>query len=156
MAGRVPKFGPQNGGGGFTEVFALAQTGATTGSGDAATAPTEPKRAVGPRRSGSSDRDDGSNRARGGRGTGSTGGRKTPRSVSEEYGGAGHLPKFGDWNTSDAGDANYTVMFSAASRERQSGSAVELGSKNSSGGRSDVNRSSHGSKKHSPSWWCFS
>ncbi|KAG0564536.1 hypothetical protein KC19_8G118500 [Ceratodon purpureus] len=84
------------------------------------------------------------------------GGRK-PRNINEDYAGASHLPKFGDWNTGDAGEANYTVMFSAASKERQTGSAPDLGNKSAGRGSGDMSRNSYGSsKKPSHSWWCFS
>ena len=94
--------------------------------------------------------------ARDGAGRGGRGARR-PRNVNEEFAGASHLPKFGDWNNSDSGEPNYTVMFQAASKERQTGSAGDLGSKsNKSSG--DHSRSSNGGapKKQSSSWWCFS
>lgn len=183
MSGHVPKFG--GGGGNFTEVFTLARTGAgKTGSGGsgslADSAAEDSPRAGGPpsrgnraaprrvtgvgerdvpepqRRAPSSEESRGSRS--GGRGTSAR--RGASRNVNEEYAAASHLPKFGDWNTADAGDANYTVMFTAASREKQGGPAMGdgLGNKNSSGGSGDVGHRSHrnGKPKPSPSWWCFS
>lgn len=96
-------------------------------------------------------------RERGGRGGGqdsSRGGRK-PRNVNDDNAGASHLPKFGDWNNGEAGDANYTVMFTAASKERQTGSAGDLGSRSAGKSNPDLYNKSL-PKKQSSSWWCFS
>lgn len=104
-------------------------------------------------------RPEGGRGGRGGRGgnqDAARGGRK-PRNINEEFAGSSHLPKFGDWNTGEAGEANYTVMFTAASKERQTGSAGDLGSHSNSKGSGDLYSTSNSlPKKQSSSWWCFS
>lgn len=75
-----------------------------------------------------------------------------PRNINEEYAGASHLPKFGEWNGGD-GETNYTVMFSAASKERKTGVAVDDAPMKGSG--DSYSNSSRLPKKQSSCWPCF-
>jgi hypothetical protein len=75
-----------------------------------------------------------------------------PRNINEEYAGASHLPKFGEWNAGE-GETNYTVMFTAASKERKTGVATDDAPIKSSG--DNYSNSSRLPKKQSSCWPCF-
>lgn len=77
---------------------------------------------------------------------------KGNRHRNDEYAGASHLPKFGEWNAGE-GDTNYTVMFTAASKERKTGVAVDDTPMKGSG--DPQSNSSRIPKKQSSCWSCF-
>lgn len=182
MSGHVPKFGAPKAGG-FTEVFTLARGAGKGGSGDSQpdesgrgggrAAAAAPAPVTVPPRRGS----DGASTRSSQEGSGrpsppvrreprdpsarSAGVRTSqerekraapPRNMNEEYAGASHLPKFGEWNAGE-GETNYTVMFTAASKERKTGVATDDAPIKSSG--DSYSNSSRLPKKQSSCWPCF-
>ena len=80
---------------------------------------------------GEEDGGEGEGEGEGGGGTGGTplkGGRFNRHLKDGSGDGAGHLPKFGDWNSKPptASGPGYTVLFKAASKERRGGGSVRV------------------------------
>nr|XP_024402260.1 uncharacterized protein LOC112295206 [Physcomitrium patens]PNR35032.1 hypothetical protein PHYPA_022931 [Physcomitrium patens] len=77
-------------------------------------------------------------------------GGRTPRR-DDDYAGAGHLPKFGDWDD-NAGDSNYTMMFQAAAEDRR---GVPASHSRPEGEQRGGHYKPNNSKKTASSCWCF-